>query len=80
MCMYMKWDKILDYILDFFLQMIDVKIPFETTMLWSLKFLRIVYSHIVIEDHEQEERDAQHVGEDCQLHICHHAVSNKIKT
>lgn len=41
-------------------------------LLTSLQFLRVVHGHIVIQNHQQEERHAQHVGEYGQLYVRHH--------
>lgn len=38
----------------------------------SLLLLGVVDGHIVVEDDEEEERDAQHVGEDGELHVRDH--------
>lgn len=38
----------------------------------SFLLLGIVDGHVVIENDKQEERHAQHVGEDGELHVCDH--------
>lgn len=38
----------------------------------SFLLLGVVYCHVVIEDHKQEKRHAQHVGEDGELHVRDH--------
>lgn len=38
----------------------------------SLLPLGVVNGHVVVEHDEQEERHAQHVGEDGELHVRHH--------
>lgn len=40
----------------------------------SFLLLGVVYCHVVIEDHKQEKRHAQHVGEDGELHVRDHPV------
>lgn len=39
---------------------------------FSFLLLGIVDGHVVIENDKQEERHAQHVGEDGELHVCDH--------
>lgn len=38
----------------------------------SFLLLGIVDGHVVIENDQQEERHAQHIGEDGELHVCDH--------
>lgn len=38
----------------------------------SFLLLGIVDCHVVVENHEQEKRHAQHVGEDGELHVRDH--------
>ncbi|KAL1776712.1 dehydrodolichyl diphosphate synthase complex subunit DHDDS isoform X1 [Sigmodon hispidus] len=46
--------------------------PGAEKALLSFLLLGIVDSHVVIENHKQEERHAQHVGEDGELHVRDH--------
>ena len=43
----------------------------------SFLLLGIVDSHVVIENDKQEERHAQHVGEDGELHVRDHAEEKR---
>lgn len=43
----------------------------------SFLLLGIVDGHVVIENDKQEERHAQHVGEDGELHVCDHPAEKR---
>lgn len=44
---------------------------------FSFLLLGIVDGHVVIENDKQEERHAQHVGEDGELHVCDHPAAKE---
>ena len=46
--------------------------PGAEKALFSFLLLGIVDCHVVIENHKQEKRHAQHVGEDGELHVRDH--------
>ena len=46
--------------------------PGAEKALFSFLLLGIVDCHVVIENHKQEKRHAQHVGEDGKLHVRDH--------
>uniref|UniRef100_A0A0E9W576 Uncharacterized protein n=1 Tax=Anguilla anguilla TaxID=7936 RepID=A0A0E9W576_ANGAN len=38
----------------------------------SLQFLWVIDSNVMVKDHQQEERNAEHIGENRQLYVRHH--------